>query len=93
MTDTQTGINLLYLHIAELDFIAHQLEVARRVATEPEGPHVHYYREQIPVLVTRVIEQYELVWEKLQNIADAESGIARIAMRSIMKNCGLERTE
>lgn len=90
MEDTQKGINLLFQHIIGLDMMAHELEVARRIVTEGTSPLLQYYKEQIPSLETNVIEQYKRIWSNLQNVVGAESGIARIAMRAIMQNCGLE---
>jgi|GEM_PF-4646019 len=95
MIETQKEINLLFRNIITLDMLGHELEVARRIAADSarDYQHVQYYSAQIPVLETRVNEQYQMVWSRLQGIGDAESGIARIAVRSILKNCGMGRSE
>jgi hypothetical protein len=95
MTDERNGIELLFKHIIELDMLAHELEVARRIVADGENGspnfHFQYYTAQIPTLKTRVIEKYEHIWSNLQKIKNEESGIARIAMRSIIKNCDLDK--
>lgn len=83
------GINLLFEDIIQLDLLAHQLEVARKIVTdakEQEGTFP-YFKSILPELETRVIGEYKKIRDKLDGITCSESGIVRIALRSIIKSC------
>jgi hypothetical protein len=91
MTDTRRGVDVLFENIIQLDMFAHDLDVARRIVADDKNDHfsLQHYRSQIPNLEARVIEQYKRIWSNLNGIMDAESGLARVAMRSIIKSCNL----
>jgi hypothetical protein len=91
MMDKRRGVEILFEHIIQLDMFAHELEVARRIVADHKNDHFSllHYKKQIPTLETRVIEQYKRIWSNLDGIMDAESGLARVAMRSIIKSCNL----
>ena len=91
MTSDQSGSELLLNDVRLLEMIAHELEVAYRLAADLDAEIniKQYYTAQIPSLKERVNTQYQIISLNLQGIADSESAIARIAVRSILKNCGL----
>ena len=91
MMDKRRGVEILFEHIIQLDMFAHELEVARRIVADHKNDHfsLQHYRSQIPNLEARVIEQYKRIWSDLNGRRDAESGLARLAMRLIIERCNL----
>jgi len=92
--DKRRGVDVLFEHIIQLDTFAHELEVARRIVADDKNdpcslPFLLHCRSQIPNLEAQVIEQYKRIWSNLNGRRDAESGLARVAMRSIIESCNL----
>jgi hypothetical protein len=89
--DKSRDVDVLFNNIGYLDMFAHELEVACRIVTDNKSDNFSllHSRSQIHNLKARVIEQYKRIWSDLNGRRDAESGLARLAMRLIIERCNL----
>lgn len=86
------GVQRLFTDVVAIDLLAYRLEKAKEVVSSHEQIQENeqaYYQALIPQLKQEVEEAYIRILGKLDGIADAESGLARIALRRILKGCGL----